>query len=40
MKNVKLTERSSERQADGSDFIGLSIYGDSIYKGNLIMSLF
>ena len=35
MKNVELTDQSSERGADDNDFIGPSVYGDSIYKGNL-----
>ena len=30
-KNVKLTNRISERQAVDIDVIGLSLYGDSIY---------
>ena len=32
MKNVELTDRSSERQADDIDLIGPSVYGDSIYR--------
>ena len=40
MENVELTERNSERQAGDSDFIGPSVYGDSICKENLtILSL-
>ena len=37
---VQLTEWSSERQADNSDFIGPSIYGDLIYIGDLTISVF
>ena len=29
MKNVELTDESSERRADDIDFIGPSVYGDS-----------
>ena len=35
MKNVK-----SDKGAGNSDFIGPSIYGGSIYKGNLAISFF
>ena len=34
-KNVGGTHPSSERKAENSDFIGPSVYRDSIYKGNL-----
>ena len=40
MKNVEGTNPSSERQADNSDFIGLCVYRDSIYKENLTISIF
>ena len=40
MKNVEFTDRSGERLADDIDFIGPSVYGNSIYKGNLTMSVF
>ena len=32
MKNIKLTDRSSDRRADDNNFIGPSVYGDSIYE--------
>ena len=35
MKNVELTDWSSERQADDSHFVGSSVYRYSIYKGKL-----
>ena len=31
MKNFELANHSSDTQADDSDFIGLSVYGGSIY---------
>ena len=40
MKNVELTDRNSERQADDIDFIGPSVYVDSVYKVNLTISVF
>ena len=40
MKNVELTERSSDRLADGSYFIGPSVYGVQLYKGKLTISVF
>ena len=39
-KNVELTNRSSERWANYSVFIGHSTYGGLIYKGNLTISVF
>ena len=38
MSKVKLTNQSSDRQADDIDFIGPSVYGDSTYKGDLTIS--
>ena len=35
MKDVELTERSSERRANKSYFIGPSVYRYSVYKENL-----
>ena len=40
MKNVEPTEQSSGRWADNSYFIGPSVYGGSIYKGNLTITAF
>ena len=40
LKNVELTDRSCERRADDIDFIGPSVYGDPLCKGNLIISVF
>ena len=39
-KNVELTDRRSERQTDDSDFIGPSVYKNSIYKGNMTIPAF
>ena len=38
MSKVKLTNQSSDRQADDTDFIVPSVYGGSIYKGDLTIS--
>ena len=40
LKNIEETDPSSDRQADNRDFIGPSVYRDSIYKGNLTISVF
>ena len=40
VKNAALTDVSSERRADDSDFKWSSFYGDSLYKRNLILSVF
>lgn len=40
MKHVETTDQSSERRADGSDFIEPSIYKDSIYKENFTIYAF
>ena len=39
-KNVELTDRRSERQTDDGDFIGPSVYKNSIYKGNMTIPAF
>ena len=40
MKNVELTDWSSERRADDSDFIAPSVHRDFVYKGNLTIPVF
>ena len=40
LENVNLTNWSNDSQASNSDFIGPSVYGGSVYKGNLTVSLF
>ena len=40
MEHVETTDQSSERRADGSDFIEPSIYKDSIYKENFTINAF
>ena len=35
VKNIEGSDSSSVRQAEYSDFIGISVYGDLIHKRNL-----